>query len=80
MFETDDAREAELGGDAGELRNGNVVAKVVYLVAQAGGCGIDLETDLDHALIVRVAGPQHHTVFAEGDRVPVSISRDVPDR
>ena len=80
MFEADDAREGELGGDTGELGDGDVVAEIVLLVAQAGGGRIDIEADIDHTLIVRLAGPQHHAVFAEGDRISVSVGRDEPDR
>jgi hypothetical protein len=37
----------------------------------------DLETRLDHSLIMGVAWAEHHSVFAEGHRLPVAIGRNM---
>ncbi len=80
MLDADGALERQFGGNVGEPRDRHVVAEGVLHVAQAGRGGPYLEIGFDDALVVRIAGAQHHAVFAEGDRVPVPIGRDVPDR
>ena len=61
-------------------RDRHVVAEGIFGKAEAARLGTDVETCLDDFLIVRVARTKHHAVLAEGDRLPVSIGRDVPDR
>jgi len=78
-FDADDALEAQLGRAPVELRDRHVVAEGVLHEAQAAWLGADPEARLDDLLIVGIARTEHHAVLAEGDRLPVSIGRDVPD-
>jgi hypothetical protein len=54
-----------------------MIAERVLNEAQALRVPADLETRLDHSLIMEIAGTEHHSVLAKGDRLPVAIGRDV---
>jgi len=54
-----------------------MIAERVLNEAQALRLRADLETRLDHSLIMGVAGTEHHSVLAKGDRLPAAIGRDV---
>jgi hypothetical protein len=56
-----------------------MIAESVLNEAQTPRLRADLETRLNHSLIVGIAWTEHHSVLAKGDRLPVAIGRDVPD-
>jgi hypothetical protein len=54
-----------------------MIAECVLNQLQALRLRGDLETRLDHSLIMGVAWAEHHSVLAKGHRLPVAIGRDV---
>jgi hypothetical protein len=57
----------------------HMVSECVLNKAQAPRLRADLETRLNHSLIVGIAWTEHHSVLAKGHWLPVAIGRDVAD-
>jgi hypothetical protein len=77
MIKPDLAFESQFARLAPKARNGDTISERVMDPAQLRRLGRDLNLRVEELLIVTVARPEHHAVFAERHRLLVAIGRDV---
>src|SRR5690348_15861590 len=79
MIEPDDALETQLLRPPREPRKCDAVAEHVMKPSDIHRFGGNGQLTVEQPLIMAVARPQHHAMFAECDRLLVAVGRDVAD-
>jgi hypothetical protein len=58
----------------------DTVAEDILGAANTARLRCDLKLRFEYTLVVAIHRSQHHSMFAKGYRLPIRVSRDVPDR
>ena len=80
MLETNGADNTQFVRTVGEMRDRNMIAELILPPSKLPRLRPNFKLALQHLLVVVITRTQHHPMLAEGDRLIVTIARDVFDR